>query len=178
MRCEEFSESMIAHLYGERVPGFERFKEHLRDCPFCQGEIDQISQLRGLLEGERLVKAPSWIWERLSTTLEKRQTKGSGHLIPVAAAILFIFLFALPWIGYLDRDTFEPVSLGEAPLESLPPSQIEQLIWEIDEALSSSMYLEKDSYFDREIEYIGYSLEELFAPEEDVGGERRFEDAL
>lgn len=51
MRCDEIREKLVELLYGdERAAGADRqVQEHVRDCPVCRRELEELKGVQGLL---------------------------------------------------------------------------------------------------------------------------------
>jgi len=154
--CKHYQSMMIEVLYEEvNSAEMEQFEAHLRECPACAREYEQLQSMLGIMHQRRQpeLDASYWerYWERLSSRLEQKITShsflenlrekvaslfpeipGWGYRVAAAAALLTAGIF-------IGRILFTPsVPMQTREESSRIPVQYATVRQEVDQYLEKS----------------------------------------
>src|ERR1051326_3845677 len=102
MFTRHVSQQIAAHLDGRLAADQAHAVElHLRECPNCHAERDQISQGMGALEHLPLVEAPAEIWAAVEAAFREQQS-ARPSTVPrwrwaFAAIVILVLAGILSW---------------------------------------------------------------------------------
>jgi len=129
MFTRHISGRLAAHLDGKLAERKARQVEiHLRQCPRCRTECDQVSRGMALLEHLSLVEAPEAIWSSIEQAFQLNRTRQTPAPFPWRWALVATLLLALAGASYwrvagLSRSRWEVVRLEGSPLVGAKPIQ-------------------------------------------------------
>ncbi len=150
MKCRRTCERLNAYLDGELAPHEAlAVQEHLRACPRCAAELDELKRLNRALEGQPLIAVPAAFARRVRAAGEERRAgpvpiaTSTARLNLVLSRVAAVVMVAAGlWVGGLmargtptsgvgaiESDTYEAAEfdLQLNALSAAPPGSVAEV---------------------------------------------------
>jgi len=115
--CQSLEEALSAYLDGESTAEEKiAVEEHLKKCPYCRAELEDLKTTKALVGDLKRTEAPSLLWSRIETEIQRKKVvpfrRKVSRFAASAAAAVAIFFTSVTLIGYFSP---EPIAPPENP---------------------------------------------------------------
>jgi anti-sigma factor RsiW len=127
MLTRHVSRQLAAHLDGQLVePKAQQAELHLRQCPRCRAECEQVRWGIAIVEHLPLVEAPEAIWSAIEATFQKSRSRQAPSVFRWRWAFAITVVLALAGAAYwrlahLSETRWEVVQLDGSPSVGAKP---------------------------------------------------------